>query len=155
MDQSTPEEPTPDPTAPMPEPAAPSTAAAPTRDERIETRLQSLVGADDPVVAWTRAWVSRETPVHRLLAARTLDFAVVTERYLFLYSIGFFTRRARRRVYESRIDRIVVNDDPVSRGRRLRVTARQVHPLWIELRDDERSRRFADAVVARTRIEEQ
>jgi hypothetical protein len=119
-----------------------------TRDRRVEIRLRRLVGADDALVAWTRGWVSRELRLHRLLAARTFDFAVLTDRSLFLFSTGFFSRRPRRRVYSSRLDRINVSDHVLSRGRRLRITSRNADPLWIELPVSDRTTAFADALVA-------
>ena len=126
-----------------------------TREERRTTRLQTLVGADENVIAWTRGWVSRERRLHRLLAARTFDFAVLTDRSLFLFSTGFFTRRARRRVYSSRLDRLNVSNHVVRRGgRRLRITSRDAQPLWLELQGNrDRTANFADAVVARARAE--
>jgi len=125
------------------------------RDRRIENRLRVLAGADERIVAWTRGWVSRDVRAHFLLGARTLDFAVLTDRSLLLYSTGFFTRRPRRPVYASRLDRIFVADAPARLGRRLRVTSRQAHPLLIELRRKAQATDFADALVARVRAEEQ
>jgi hypothetical protein len=138
-------------------PAAPAADPSPTardeqRDARIESRLQRLVGADEALVAWTQGWVSREVRLHRLLAARTLDFAVVTDRSLILCSTGFFTRRPRRRVYDSRFERIFVVDDTVARGRRrLRVTSRDAKPLWFELDASDRAATFADELTARSK----
>jgi hypothetical protein len=119
---------------------------------RIGSRLQRLVGADESMVAWTQGWVSREVRLHRLLAARTLDFAVVTDRSLVLFSTGFFTRRPRRRVYEARFERIFVVDDTVPRGRRrLRVTSRDAKPLWFELDASARATTFANEVMTRSK----
>jgi hypothetical protein len=154
MDQPSPDQPTPEPSAPE---RNPDITVAPTRarEERRATRLQTLVGADEKVIAWTRGWVSRERRLHRLLAARTFDFAVLTDRSLFLFSTGFFTRRPRRRVYSSRLDRLNVSNHAVGRsGRRLRITARDAHPLWLELQGNrDRTATFADALVARARAE--
>ncbi len=162
MEQPTPERPTPGPSAPertpdvIPTPS-PQTSLRQTpgrqtplqtRDRRVQIRLQTLVGADDALVAWTRGWVSRELRLHRLLAARTFDFAVLTDRNLFLFSTGFFSRRPRRRVYSSRLDRINVSDHVLPRGRRLRITSRNAHPLWLELPVSHRTTAFADALVA-------
>ena len=180
MDQPTPDLPTPEPSPPAPvetaEIAEPGEAAevtpdaqtasepdvepagataAPTREDRIGARLQRLVGADETVVAWTRGWVSRETRLHRLLAARTLDFAVVTDHSLQLFSTGFFTRRARRRVYNSRFERIFVANDEVRRGRRrLRVSSRNAKPLWFELDASARAVTFADELITRARADQ-
>lgn len=153
MDQPIPDQPKPEPLAPERNPDI--TVARPrTREERRTTRLQTLVGADENVIAWTRGWVSRERRLHRLLAARTFDFAVLTDRSLFLFSTGFFTRRARRRVYSSRLDRLNVSNHVVRRGRRLRITSRDAQPLWLELQGKrDRTTNFADALVARARAE--
>jgi hypothetical protein len=110
-------------------------------------RLQSLVGRDSAIVAWTRGWVSREIPAHRLFAARTLDFAVLTETDLFLYSIGFFTRRPRRLVYEADLDRVWVVDHRVPRGRRVTVRAGGGRALRLELSANPRSEHFADELI--------
>ena len=123
------------------------------REERIGARLQRLVG-DEPVLAWTQGWVSREVRLHRLLAARTLDFAVVTDRSLSLFSTGFFTRRPRRRVYNSRFERIFVADDAVARRRRrrrLRITSRDAKPLWLELDGSGRAGAFAAELTTRAK----
>jgi hypothetical protein len=169
MDQPTPDPPPPDtappetlaPDSPAPDavdpPAAAETSPAPTardeqRETRVESRLHRLVGGDESMVAWTQGWISREVRLHRLLAARTLDFAVVTDRSLILFSTGFFTRRPRRRVYDSRFERIFVVDDTVARGRRrLRVTSRDAKPLWFELDASDRAATFADELIARSK----
>jgi hypothetical protein len=157
MDQTTPDRATPERTAePTANPAAAasgSDAARPARVRRIEARLRAKVGADAALVAWTRAWVSRATRLHRLLAARTLDFAVLTDSSLMIVSIGFFTRRPRRCVYSSELQAIVVNDDPVPKGRRLRINSPSGPALWIELRGDVQAVAFADALVARAQRE--
>jgi hypothetical protein len=110
--------------------------------------LQSLVGPRAAIVAWTRGWVSREIPVHRLFAARTLDFAVLTETDLFLYSSGFFTRRARRLVYSADLDRVRVTEQRVPQGRRLLITAGEGRALRVELNDSARANHFADELIA-------
>ncbi len=131
--------------------ASPTPSPASRRDQRIESRLRAAVDTDDNLVAWTRGWISRELRLHRLLAARTFDCAVVTDRSLLLFSIGFFTRHPRRRVYSASLDAISVIDDDVSSGRRLRVHAGDSRALWIELNATSRSVEFADLLVARTR----
>jgi hypothetical protein len=153
MDQPTPDRPAAE-EPPAPERAPDSTVTPVSAgDERVLTRLQTLVGADEPIVTWTRGWVSREVRAHRLLAARTLDFVALTHQNLVMCSTGFFTRRPRRRVYVSPLERILVVDDDRPRGRRLRITSRHHGPLWIELDLSPRSSAFADALVARTRGE--
>jgi hypothetical protein len=160
MDQPTPDQPR---AEVPPEPARiPDTTSTPDltlvrvprRDRRVEIRLQALLGPNDPIVAWTRGWVSREVRLHRLLAARTYDFAVLTNTELFLFSTGFFTRRPRRRVYTSQLSRVHVAIRDVPRGRRLRISSRNAHPLWIELRTSDRATTFAEELVARARGEQ-
>jgi hypothetical protein len=163
------DQPTPDPASPSdpsaepayahwPENAAPTppdeTPAAPAsrmRPDGTVRRLQARIETADPVIAWTRGWVSREMRLHGLFAARTLDFAVLTERGLFLLNTGFFTRRPRRCVYAARLDEIFVSRRSKGRGVRLRITSTTGRPLWLELRSGTRNTAFADALVARTR----
>jgi hypothetical protein len=160
MDKPTPDQPTAEvPPAPerLPDTTStpgPTVVRVPRRDQRVERRLQSLLATNDPIVAWTRGWVSREVRLHRLLAARTYDFAVLTNIELFLFSTGFFTRRPRRRVYTSPLSRVHVANHDVPRGRRLRISSRNAHPLWIELRTSDRATTFADELVARARGEQ-
>jgi hypothetical protein len=135
---------------PTPEPT-PAPGADPVSPDPVVRRLQSRIETTDPVVAWTRAWVSREMPLHGVLAARTLDFAVLTDHGIFLLNTGFFTRRARRCVYAARLDEILVSQQKKRRGQRVRVASRKGRPLWLELRSTTRSNAFADALVARTR----
>jgi hypothetical protein len=154
MDQTSPDQATPErsvETEGTPPVSAPDPAGAPSnRTRRIETRLQAKVGGGE-IAAWTRSWVSRSTRLHRLLAARTLDFAVLSDDRLTLVSTGFFTRRPRRRVYATELRELAIVDDPVPKGRRLRLDSPVGHELWMELGEDERSIAFADALVARTR----
>lgn len=156
------DQPTPDPAAPPPDDAVtPETGPGPvpppadgTRDARIAARLARLVGDEETIVAWTQGWVSREVRLHTLLAARTLDFGVVTDQSLQLFSTGFFTRRPRRRVYTSRFERIFVASDDTRNGRRrLRISSRSTAPLWLELDASARAARFADALTERARSE--
>jgi hypothetical protein len=152
MDETTPDRPPPERTvetegttpAPAPPPIPPSSA----RIRRVETRLRKKARADE-IVAWARGWVSRASRLHRLLAARTLDFAVLTDDALTLVSTGFFSRRPRRRVYCTELHELVVVDDPVPKGRRLCLRTTVGPELWLELGDDARSMAFADALVAR------
>jgi len=157
MDQTTPDRATPERIGESATtPAAAASGPADTRSARVrktEARLRAKVGTDAELVAWTRGWVSRARRLHRLLAARTLDFAVVTGDSLVIVSIGFFSRRPRRVVYSSELQALVVSDDPVPKGRRLRVHSPAGSALWIELRGDAQAAAFADMLVARTRRE--
>jgi len=155
MDQTTPDQATPERTveteaaAPVPAPPHRSESA---RTRRIEARLRAKAGTDD-IVEWARAWVSRGTRMHRLLAARTLDFAVLTGDSMTLVSTGFFSRRPRRRVYFTELHDLTVADDSVGKGRRLRLRTATGPELWLELGTDVRAKAFADTLVARTRRE--
>ena len=151
MDQPTPDQPTPEPAAPNP---TPGLHPVPTsrRDQFMDARLQALIGPKPPIVAWTRGWVSRELRAHRLLAARTLDFAVLTERDLRLISTGFMTRRPRRLVYECALAEIRVVEHRVPAGRRLSIgNADEPSPLRIELSGSIQANNFADALIAYAR----
>jgi hypothetical protein len=154
MDQTTPDQSTPERSVETerttPTPAPPPLAPTSARARRVEARLRKKAGTD-AIVAWARGWVSRATRAHRLLAARTLDFAVMTDDGLTLVSTGFFSRRPRRRVYATELHDLAVVDDPVPKGRRLRLRSPLAPELWLELGGDERSMTFADALVARAR----
>jgi hypothetical protein len=152
MDQTTPDQATPERTleteAAAP-PRAPQHRPASARTRRVEAALRAKAGTDH-IVEWARAWVSRGTPMHRLLAARTLDFAVLTDDTMTLVSTGFFTRRPRRRVYCTELRGLSVAEDPVRRGRRLRLCSDTGPELWLELGADVRGKALADALMART-----
>jgi hypothetical protein len=60
--------------------------------------------------------VSRDGRFAAVVAARTLDFVVLTDDHLYLYSTGFFSRRPRRRVYAMSLDRLYVEDCGAKRG---------------------------------------
>jgi hypothetical protein len=155
MDEpSPPRPPVPDPQPdPQPHPAPDSTGVpAPPRrrDDHIQARLQQLIETNDPIIAWAQGWVSRENWIPERLAARTLDFAVLTTHSLFLVTTGFFTRRPRRCVYSARLTDLVAARAIVPNGRRLRITADQGVTLRIELRATERGKMFAAAVVVAT-----
>ena len=87
---------------------------------RTERRLRKLAGRkspyEGPIIGIARGWVSRDGRMH-FLAARFLDFAVLTPDHLVLCSTGFFTRRPRRRVFRDSLSRIEVTPlggEPVS-----------------------------------------
>jgi hypothetical protein len=61
------------------------------------------------IVGWARAWHSRAVRLQGL-AARYRDIAVLTDRRLMLYEVGWFTRRPRRRVLADRLDELTVED---------------------------------------------
>jgi hypothetical protein len=138
---------------PTREDPAPHAALIPksARDDLVQTRLQGLVGAAEPIVAWTRGWVSRELRAHRLLAARTLDFAVVTDHNLFLFSTGFFRRRPRRLVYSCELDQLQVIDHDVPIGRRVTLRNGRAPMLRLELSTTVRAAVFVKVLVTLNR----
>jgi hypothetical protein len=115
----------------------------------VERRLQEMLPSE-PIVAWGRAWVWRDGRLAGFFASRTLDFTVLTEDHLYLFSMGFFTRRPRRRVYAITHDRLQVDEYPAKSRTRLRLRASEHRPLMLEMRGTARNRAVADALVART-----
>lgn len=117
------------------------------KQEATERRLRKAAGArlesTEEILAWCVAWVSRDRRLHRLLAARTRDFAVLTDRRLLLFSSGFFTHRPRRRVLADRLDETVVSDRGSRPGRCLRIEAPGHRPLRIEVGGREGDETFA------------
>jgi hypothetical protein len=113
-------------------------------------RLQRKLEPGDEVVAYARAWVSRAGRLHGLVAARHLDYAVLTDRHLYLITIGFFTRRPRRRIHTVELDHCKVSELPARRGRRLRVFSRGYPALLLEMRATPQSNTFADRLLHRT-----
>jgi hypothetical protein len=118
-----------------------------------ERRLQRKLGRGVHIVAWGRAWVSRDGRMHAVFAARTFDFVVCTDDRLVLYSTGFFTRRPRRKVYEMTFDRLRVEPRQAKRGSHLRLRSAQHRPLLLDLGTKARNTAFAAELVARTRRE--
>ena len=114
----------------------------------VERRLQGKLPADEPIVAWGRAWVSRDGRMSFIFAARTLDFAVLTDDHLYLYSTGFFTRCPRRRVYAMGLDRLHVDECKAKGGLRLRIWAPEHRPLLLEMRATPRNRAFLTELFA-------
>ncbi len=119
-----------------------------TRQSGTERRLAAKLRPDERVVAWGRAWVSRDGSMPRLLAARTLDFVVRTEDRLYLFSTGFFTRRPRRCVYGSSLDRLEFETRQSKRGRRLRVHLPEGRALLFDMRGSARNNALADALIS-------
>jgi hypothetical protein len=121
-----------------------------------EARLRAKARGDDPLVAWAQGWVSYDGRLHTLLAARTLDFAVLTSERLCLVTTGFLTRRPRRRIYDMGLERIVVEQINDANSAVLRITSAEHRPLLLELRTRGRGRRaraarFAQELVLHTR----
>lgn len=118
--------------------------------DTIERRIRgaSRLEKGEEIVAWCRAWVSRDRLLHLLLAARHRDFAVVTDRRILLVSARFFSRRPRRRVHADRLDEITVTSTGRRPGRCLRIEAAAHAPLLLQLGADQRSRAVADVLGA-------
>jgi hypothetical protein len=125
---------------PVPEPSA-------TAVPRAERRLRRKLRDDEPLVAWGRAWVSREGRMHTLFAARTLDFVVLTDDSLIVFSTGFFSRRPRRRVYREPLDRLFASERRARRGRRIAIWTKGRRPLLLEMRDRPRNDEVADRLL--------
>jgi hypothetical protein len=144
------------PDAPEPLPDAPADARSaerPALSPDLERRLRRLSGKNaphrGPIVATTRGWVSRESR-WQILAARFLDFAVLTDEHLVLCSTGFFSRHPRRQVLREPLRRLVVTpigDEPV---RTLRIAGDFSRKIRMELRDDEQSAAFVKELLERT-----
>jgi hypothetical protein len=121
---------------------------------RHESRLRRLAGGREPyrgpIVAARRAWVSQDTRL-RFLAARFLDFAVITDEHLVLCSTGFVTRRPRRRVFKEPLAKLTVIGRGSHPERTLRVLGDLRHPILLELRADPSGLAFARELLARTR----
>ncbi|MFM7225533.1 MAG: hypothetical protein ACKOBG_00395 [Actinomycetota bacterium] len=113
-----------------------------------ERHLRRLLRADEQLRAWSRAWVSTEGPLPRLLTARTLDHVVLTDDHLLLYSTGFFSRLPRRRVYAARLAHLAV----AARGpRRIAVWTKGRRPLLLEFRRSTDGPRTAALIAAAVR----
>jgi hypothetical protein len=117
---------------------------------RAERRLRRKLPEDEQVLTWTQCWVSRDGKMRVVFASRTFDYAVLTDQHLYLVSTGFFSRRPRRRVYASMLDRLHASERQAKRGRRLRLSSREHRPLILEMRRNARSNTFADLLLQRT-----
>jgi hypothetical protein len=123
---------------------------------RIERRLRRLAGRKGsyrgPIVAVTRGWVSRDSRWH-LLAARFLDFGVLTPEHLVLCSTGFFTRRPRRQVLREPLTRLVVSKIGPEPSHAIRIVGDFSRPIRMELREEPDSLTFITELIARTALE--
>jgi hypothetical protein len=118
-----------------------------TRQTAAERQLAAKLRPDEQLVAWGRAWVSRDGRGHSLFAARTLDFVVRTDDRLYLFSTGFFTRRPRRCVYGTDLGRLRVETRQGKTGRRLRLQLPEGRALLLDMRSSARNNALADALV--------
>lgn len=126
-----------------------STTPQKTPQTATERRLTAKLRADEHLVAWGRAWVSRDGRLHSVFAARTLDFVVCTDDRLYLFSTGFFTRRPRRCVFGTLLDRLHVEERKAKRGRHLRLCTREGRSLLLDMRPSTRNAALADALLPR------
>jgi len=119
----------------------------------LERRLRKLSGQNaphrGPILATTRGWVSRDSRWPKL-AARFLDFAVLTDEHLVLCSTGFFTRRPRRQVLREPLRRLVVTPIGSAPIRTLRVAGDFKSKIRMELRPDEQTAAFVKELLERT-----
>jgi len=136
-----------EPTLPEPAPQPPPPT---TRAPRAERKLRAYLQPGEALLAWTRGWVSRDGRLTRVVAARTFDYLVVTNHRCFFFTTGFFTRRPRRCVYDTPLDRLVVTEREAKRGRHLRLTSSDHRPLLVDLGRKARSDGFADRLLANT-----
>jgi hypothetical protein len=137
---------------PLPSSPPPPTVIGPPRQpSRSERRLRAKLEPGERLILWTRGWISRDGRLHSVLAARTLDFAVITDRRLLFFATGFFSRLPRRRVYESEFQYLQVSSTGTKRGHRLRIVSPRHRPILLENHNTEHSVQFALELVVRTR----
>ena len=123
--------------------------------EATERRLRATgfarLEADEEIVTWCRAWVSKAGRFQRL-APRWRDVAVVTDRRLLLFGVGHFTRRPRRRVLADRLDELALGDIGIRPGRGLCCTRPGRADMLLELGGDEWSRNFVQELQDRVKL---
>jgi hypothetical protein len=111
-------------------------------ERRLLERSRKRFEPGEHVEVWCRAWVSQaaKRPAFQRFAPRWLDFVVLTDRRLLVYTARHFTRRPGDRVIADRLDEIAVTrvDD---RARRFRVSAARRPTMLIEFRRLEFGRR--------------
>jgi hypothetical protein len=115
-------------------------------EDRLRRAVDARLEPDESFVVSARAWVSRYSKWHLLLAARNRDYVVVTDRRLMLWSAGFFSRRPRRRVLAERLDEVTVESVGRDPGRKMAVRRSGRRALLLELGKDDRSDRFSIAL---------
>lgn len=80
---------------------------------RTDTRLRRLIAKrlepGEDIVGWARIWYSRAGRL-RVFSARYRDIALVTDRRLMLFEVGWLTRVPRRRVLVDRLADLTVED---------------------------------------------
>jgi hypothetical protein len=131
-------------------PEEPDAATPARRRSRRERRLRSKIDPGDRFVSWGRGWVSRDGRLRAVLAARTYDYVVLSDRQLYLVTTGFFTRMPRRVVYAAVLDRLRITERSDKRGRFLQVASLEQRPHVVQLRGNRRNNLLADAMLEAT-----
>lgn len=106
----------------------------PATERRLRRLAAPRLEEDESVLACSAVWYARPVRV-RWLAARYRDLAVLTDRRLMLWEVGWLTRRPRRRVLADRRFDLHASELPASsRSRRIRLDHPSHPPLVLELR---------------------
>ena len=88
-------------------------------DRRRALRLASArLEPDETITAVTRAWVSRRGRLGAVSSLRVRHVVVATDLRVMMFSVGFWTRRPKRRVYTTRRDSITAHEIIGGRGSR-------------------------------------
>lgn len=117
---------------PPPPPAATDPFGARRAGRRLRRAVEPHLDDGEVVVAWTRAWVSRDGRA-QWLAVRHRDYVVLTDRALRCWSAAFLTRRPRAQVLVDRLDRCVVESVGRHPDRSVRVRTFARRPLRFDL----------------------
>lgn len=115
-----------------PPPAAPDPFGTRRAGRRLRRAVEPHLDDGEAVVAWTRAWVSRDGRA-QWLAVRHRDYVVLTDRALRCWSAAFLSRRPRRQVLLDRLDRCVVESVGRHPDRSVRVRTFARRPLRFDL----------------------
>ena len=94
--------------------------------------------------------MSRDGRLRAVFAARTYDYVILTDRQLYLVTTGFFTRKPRRVVFATALERLRITERPQKRGRFLQVVSVGQHPHVIQLRGNRRNKLLADEMLEAT-----
>jgi hypothetical protein len=114
---------------------------------RLAALMADRTDEDEQLVAWTRAWVSRDRRWNWLLAARHRDFLVLSDRRLMLWSCGFFTRRPRHAVFDQLRRGLAVDHIGPGPGRHLRLHPARGRPLRFDLSGSPASSELAERLA--------
>jgi len=120
-------------------------------ERRLRASGMARLEADEDIVTWCRAWVSKAGRLQRF-APRWRDVAVVTDRRLLLFGVGHFTRRPHRRVLADRLDELTLGDIGTHPGRGLCCSRPGRGDMLLELGSDEWSRNFVQELQDRVKL---